>query len=148
MEKQAVGSAAPDRSTRRPRRHPKGRAVDKGAVEFLRRLLGDQPLRRDLLIEYLHAIQDRYGHIGSAHVVALAAEMRLAPAEIYEVATFYHHFDVVKEGETPPPSLTVRVCESVTCELFGARELVDSLQTALGEAVRVQPVPCVGRCRQ
>ena len=86
-----------------------------------RALLGDAPRRRDLLIEYLHRIQDRYGHLSAAHLVALAQEMKLAMTEVYEVATFYHHFDVVKEGETPPPPLTVRVCETLSCQMAGAR---------------------------
>ena len=83
--------------------------------------MGDGPFQRDLLIEYLHAVQDRYGHLSAAHLRALADEMKMAQSEVYEVATFYHHFDVVKEGQQPPPELTVRVCDSITCELFGAR---------------------------
>jgi formate dehydrogenase len=125
---------------------PKGRSVEPDALEEVRALLGEEPRRRDLLIEHLHRIQDRYGHISAAHLVALAAEMKLAPTEVYEVATFYHHFDVVKEDQAAPPPLTVRVCDSISCELFGAQELIGSLTTALGERVRVQPVPCVGRC--
>ena len=104
------------------------------------------PIQRDLLIEYLHKLQDRYSHISAGHIVALADLMKLAPAEIYEVATFYHHFDVVADGQPIPPALTVRVCESVTCELFGSELLVSSLQASLGDDVRVQRVPCVGRC--
>ena len=104
------------------------------------------PIQRDLLIEYLHKLQDQYRHISAGHVVALAELMKLAPAEIYEVATFYHHFDVVTDGQPIPPVLTVRVCESVTCELFGSELLVSSLQESLGDDVRVQKVPCVGRC--
>ncbi len=103
------------------------------------------PKRPDLLIEYLHRIQDTYGHLPAPHLVALAHELRLAPTEIYEVATFYHHFDVVTQGD-PPPSLTIRVCESVTCEMFGANALFESLSQAAGDGVRVQRVPCVGRC--
>ncbi|HXH03727.1 MAG TPA: NAD(P)H-dependent oxidoreductase subunit E [Candidatus Competibacteraceae bacterium] len=125
----------------------KGRVVDPVALAEVRELLGEAPRRRDLLIEFLHRLQDRYGYLSAAHLVALAAELRLATTEVYEVATFYHHFDVVKEGETPPPPLTVRVCESVSCQLVGARELIAQLQQALGEGVRVQPVPCVGRCQ-
>ncbi|MBE0622495.1 MAG: NAD(P)H-dependent oxidoreductase subunit E [Burkholderiales bacterium] len=126
----------------------KGRASDPKALAEVRSLLGAQPRRRDLLIEHLHKIQDSYGHISAAHLVALAREMKLAAAEVYEVATFYHHFDVVKEGETPPPALTVRVCDSLTCELSGANELLLGLKRALGEGVRVLPAPCVGRCEQ
>ncbi len=131
-----------------PRGRPKGRAVEPRALAEVQSLLGKEPRRRDLLIEYLHKIQDRCGFISAAHVVALAREMRLAPAEVYEAATFYHHFDVVKEGEAPPPRLTVRVCESLSCELAGANELISELKRGLGSAVRVLPAPCVGRCEQ
>ncbi|MGQ0591719.1 MAG: NAD(P)H-dependent oxidoreductase subunit E, partial [Gammaproteobacteria bacterium] len=126
---------------------PKGRAVDPKAVEQVRALLGEAPRSRDLLIEHLHRINDRYHHLPAALLAALAQEMRLPLAEVYEVATFYHHFDVVKEGEALPPALTVRVCDSITCELFGARELIAGLEERLGENVRVQHVPCVGRCQ-
>ena len=134
---------------RRPaglRTRPKGRHVNPQALDQIRRLLADAPRRRDLLIEHLHKIQDRYGHLSAAHLVALAHEMKLAPVEVYEVASFYHHFDVVKEGETPPPRLTVRVCDSISCELAGAQSLLADLEAALGPTVRVQSVPCVGRC--
>ena len=126
----------------------KGRAVDPRALAAVQLLLGDEPRRRDLLVEHLHKIQDRYGSISAGHIVALAHEMRLAPAEVYEVATFYHHFDVLKEGEEHPPGLTVRVCDSLSCELAGAGELLPALKRALGPAVRVIPAPCVGRCEQ
>ncbi len=134
---------------RRPkglRTRPKGRQVDPQALDEIRGLLADAPRRRDLLIEHLHTIQDRYGYLSAAHLVALAHEMKLAPVEVYEVASFYHHFDVVKEGDTPPPRLTVRVCDSISCELAGAQPLLAELQAELGPGVRVQPVPCVGRC--
>jgi formate dehydrogenase len=124
-------------------RTPKGRQVDPKALDEVRALLGDEPRRRDLLIEHLHRINDRYGHLSAAHIAALAQEMSLAMAEVYEVATFYHHFAVVKEGETPPPTLTVRVCDSIACEIAGAREL---LKLDLGKDVRVVHAPCVGRC--
>src|ERR1700704_2493222 len=101
----------PASGRRRAPRTPKGRQVDPRALDAVRGLLGDRPRRRDLLIEYLHLIQDRYGHLPAAHLAALAAEMKLALAEVYEVATFYAHFDVVKEDETPPPAITVRVCD-------------------------------------
>ena len=123
---------------------PKGRGVDPKALEEVIALLGDAPRRADLLIENLHRINDRYGHLSAAHLAALAKEMRLALAEVYEVATFYHHFEVVKEGETPPPPLTVRVCDSIACELAGSAQLLKNL--SLGKGVRVVPVPCVGRC--
>jgi formate dehydrogenase len=126
----------------------KGRPVEPAALAEIQALLGDAPRRRDLLVEHLHRIQDRYGYLSAPHLVALAREMRLAPTEVYEVATFYHHFDVVKEGAAPPPALTVRVCDSLSCELAGARELLDALKNALGANVRVVPAPCVGRCEQ
>jgi len=133
---------------RAARGKPKGRVVEPRARAEVRALLGNAPRRRDLLIEHLHRIQDRYGHISAAHAVALAAEMGLAQTEVYEVATFYHHFDVVKEGDARPPALTVRVCDSLSCELAGAQELMAELQRALGKDVRVKPAPCVGRCEQ
>jgi len=132
----------------RSRGRAKGRAVDPRALAEVQLLLANEPRRRDLLVEHLHRIQDRYGSISAEHVVALAQEMRLAPAEVYEVATFYHHFDVIKDGEERPPSLTVRVCDSLSCELAGASELLPALRRALGPAVRVIPAPCVGRCEQ
>src|SRR5262245_18099518 len=130
----------------RKRASPKGRRADPKARDEVRMLLGDAPRRRDLLIEHLHLIQDRFGCLSAAHLVALAAEMRLAIAEVYEVATFYHHFDVVKEGDAPPPAITVRVCDSVACDLAGSRALLDELPALLGSGVRVLPAPCVGRC--
>jgi NADH:ubiquinone oxidoreductase subunit F (NADH-binding)/NADH:ubiquinone oxidoreductase subunit E len=141
-------SAADDGSGRRKkRREGKGRPVEPAALLEVRALLGDEPRRRDLLIEHLHKIQDRYKCISAAHVVALAEEMRLAPAEVFEVATFYHHFDVVKEGQTPPPEVTVRVCDGLSCELAGAQTLLSTLKSAAyGERVRVMTAPCVGRC--
>jgi formate dehydrogenase len=123
---------------------PKGRVVDPRALEEVRALLGEEPRRRDLLIEHLHKINDRCGHLSAAHMAALAQEMKLSQTEVYEVATFYHHFDVVKEGGTPPPPLTVRVCDSIACELAGAEELLKNLD--LGKGVRVLHAPCVGRC--
>src|SRR6188508_694416 len=109
---------------RRPAKTPKGRQVDPAALDQVRVLLGDRPRRRDLLIEHLHLIQDRYGYLSAAHLAALADEMKLAQTEVYEVATFYAHFDVVKEGETPPPSVTVRVCDSLSCAMAGAEDLI------------------------
>jgi formate dehydrogenase len=104
---------------------PKGRRVDPQALQEVRTLLGAAPRRRDLLIEHLHRIQDRYGHLSAAHLAALAEEMKLSMTEVFEVATFYHHFDVVKEGEIPPPALTVRVCDSIGCELAGSADLLE-----------------------
>ena len=131
---------------RRPPRTPKGRQVDPQALEEVRALLGDRERRRDLLIEHLHLIQDRYGHLSAAHLAALAQEMRLALTEVYEVATFYAHFDVVKEGEAPPPPLTVRVCDSLSCALAGAERLLAELPKQLGSNVRVVRAPCMGAC--
>src|SRR5690606_17836583 len=125
---------------------PRGRRVDPAAREQVAALLGDAPRRRDLLIEYLHLIQDRFGCLAAPHLVALAAELRMALAEVYEVATFYHHFDVVKDGEPAPPAITVRVCDSLSCELAGAHDLLKKLPALLGEGLRVLHAPCVGRC--
>ena len=131
---------------RKPRRTPKGRQVDPRALEEIEALLGGRPRQRDLLIEFLHLIQDRYGYISSAHLAALAHEMKLAQAEVYEVATFYAHFDVVKEGEAPPPPVTVRVCDSLSCAMMGAEHLLNDLPGALGANVRVMRAPCMGAC--
>jgi len=133
---------------RRPRRTPKGRQVDPRALEEVRALLGTRVRRRDLLIEHLHLIQDRYGYLSAAHIAALAQEMRLALTEVYEVATFYAHFDVVKEGETPPPAVTVRVCDSLSCAMAGAEKLFRELPGRLGPGVRVVRAPCMGACER
>jgi formate dehydrogenase beta subunit len=130
----------------RVRSTPKGRQVDPQARDEVLALLGSSPRRRDLLIEHLHKIQDHYGCLSARHLVALADEMKMAMAEVYEVATFYHHFDVVKEGETRPPAITVRVCDSIACELAGAQDLIAKLPALLGSGVRVMHAPCVGRC--
>ena len=130
----------------KPRRTPKGRQVDPKALDEVSALLGDRSRQRDLLIEHLHLIQDQYGHISAAHMAALAAEMKLAQTEVYEVATFYAHFDVVKEGETPPPAVTVRVCDSLSCAMAGAERLLKELPRTLGPNVRVVRAPCVGAC--
>ena len=130
----------------RVRFQTKGRQVDPKAREDIRALLKDDPRRRDLLVEYLHRIQDRHGHLSAAHLVALAEEMKLAMTEVYEVATFYHHFDVIKNGDTAPPAITVRVCDSIACEMAGAHELLAKLRGNLGADVRVLHAPCIGRC--
>jgi formate dehydrogenase beta subunit len=128
-------------------RGPKGRALDDAALAEIRSLLGDRPRRRDLLIEFLHLIQDRWGFLSASRLRALAEELRLSQAEVYEVASFYDHFDVVKEGETPPPPLTIRVCGSISCALAGAEGLIHSLQAAADpKAIRVLHAPCMGRC--
>jgi len=136
----------PGRGGKRARYENKGRQVRPDDQADIRALLGSAPRDRDLLIEHLHLVQDRYGHISAGHLAALADEMRLSMAEVYEVATFYAHFDVVKEGEDAPPPLTVRVCDSLTCEMMGARELLTSLKEGLGDQVRVLSAPCMGRC--
>jgi len=131
---------------RRPSKTPKGRQIDPRALDEVRALLGDKPRRRDLLIEHLHLIQDAYGYLSAAHLAALAAEMKLAQTEVYEVATFYAHFDVVKEDETPPPPVTVRVCDSLSCAMAGAEHLLETLPAKLGPGVRVVRAPCMGAC--
>ena len=142
-----MGPSVPPLAKRgRVRSTPKGRRVEPAARAEVLALLGDAPRRRDLLIEYLHKIQDRYGCLHARHLVALADALKMAMAEVYEVATFYHHFDVIKEGDSPPPAITVRVCDSISCELAGSRELLATLHNRLGARVRVKPAPCVGRC--
>ncbi|MCG7624620.1 NAD(P)H-dependent oxidoreductase subunit E [Epibacterium sp. Ofav1-8] len=129
------------------RKTPKGRQLDDQAHSEILDLLGERPRNRDLLIEFLHLVQDRFGHISAAHIRALSEEMRVGQAEIYEVASFYAHFDVVKEGETPPPALTIRVCDSLSCELAGAEQLQQALEQGMDPAqVRVLRAPCMGRC--
>lgn len=131
----------------RGRKTPKGRQLDDRAWAEVRALLGEEPRRRDLLIEYLHRIQDRYGHLGAAHLRALAEELGTGMAEIWEVATFYAHFDPRREGEAPPPDLTIRVCDSLSCELAGAEALLAALKAGHDPArVRVLRAPCMGRC--
>jgi formate dehydrogenase len=136
----------PGSGRRRPPRTPKGRQVDPRALDEVRALLGDRERRRDLLIEHLHLIQDRYGHLSAAHLAALAQEMKLALTEVYEVATFYAHFDVVKESEAPPPAVTVRVCDSLSCAMAGGEHLLRELPNRLGPDVRVIRAPCMGAC--
>src|SRR5215470_2602327 len=145
-DRRSNGANGANGGSRRPRRTPKGRQVDPRALEEVQALLGDRQRRRDLLIEHLHLIQDRYGHLSAAHLAALAQEMRLALTEVYEVATFYAHFDVVKEGETPPPAVTVRVCDSLSCAMAGAEHLLAELSQGLGRDVRVVRAPCMGAC--
>src|SRR4051812_36488712 len=136
----------PGEGRRRAKATPKGRQVDPQAAEEIALLLGDRPRRRDLLIEHLHLIQDTYGQISAAHLAALADEMKLAFAEVFETATFYAHFDVVKEGEPEIPPLTIRVCDSLTCAMLGAESLLQELQQSAGPGIRVVRAPCVGRC--
>jgi formate dehydrogenase beta subunit len=136
----------------RKRQAPKGRTVLPQALTEVQDLMGPPPWRHDLLIEYLHRINDRYRQLGSPHMAALARLLGLAQTEVYEVATFYHHFDVVKEkpdGSLPAPAaVTVRVCDGLSCEMAGAKALLEKLPGILGREVRVIPAPCVGRCEQ
>jgi NADH:ubiquinone oxidoreductase subunit F (NADH-binding)/NADH:ubiquinone oxidoreductase subunit E len=142
----ATGKFSPGSRRGRARPSLKGRQVDPDAAADVRRVLGDQPRRNDLLIEYLHLLQDTFGHLSTRHLTALAGELRMAMTEVYEVATFYAHWDVVDDGETPPPPVTVRVCDSLSCEMMGAARLLEDAATALGSAVRVVRGPCMGRC--
>ena len=135
-------------SKQRKRETPKGRRVDPEALLEVQQLLADESRQADLLIEHLHKIQDRYRCLSAAHLTALAQEMRLSQTEVYEVATFYHHFDVVKEGDAAPAALTVRVCDGLSCEMAGAQELLSKLPALLGREVRVIAAPCIGRCEQ
>ena len=136
----------PGEGRKRAKSTPKGRQVDPQAAEEIALLLGDRPRRRDLLIEHLHLIQDTWKQISAAHLAALADEMKLSFAEVFETATFYAHFDVVKEGEPDIPPLTIRVCDSLTCAMLGGEKLLHELQTTAGPGIRVVRAPCVGRC--
>jgi formate dehydrogenase len=140
------GENKPPSGRRRPPKTPKGRQVEPRAREEVLALLGDRPRRRDLLIEFLHLVQDRYGHLSAAHLAALAEAMKLALTEVYEVATFYAHFDVVKEGQPPPAAVTVRVCDSLSCAMAGGEHLLEELPKKLGPNVRVLRAPCMGAC--
>ena len=126
---------------------PKGRTLDEIAFTEVKELLGDEPRRRDLLIEHLHKIQDHFGCLEAKHLRALAELMRLSQAEVYEVASFYHHFDIIKEGESTPPPITVRVCDSLSCMQKGAEKLIQNLvQNSEDKQIRILRAPCVGRC--
>jgi formate dehydrogenase len=136
----------PGSGRRRGPDHPKGRQVDPAALTEVQALLGDRERRRDLLIEHLHLLQDHFGCLRARHLAALAEEMRLALVEVYEVASFYAHFDIVMDGEAAPPPITVRVCDSLSCELAGAQQLLAQLGARLGDGVRVVRAPCMGGC--
>jgi NADH:ubiquinone oxidoreductase subunit F (NADH-binding)/NADH:ubiquinone oxidoreductase subunit E len=136
----------PGSGRRRGPDHPKGRQVDPAALDELCALLGERERRRDLLIEHLHLLQDHFGCLHARHLVALAEEMRLALAEVYEVASFYAHFDIVMDDEAAPPPITVRVCDSLSCALFGAEALMADLRERLDDGVRVVRAPCMGGC--
>src|SRR5690242_18313303 len=136
----------PGEGRRRAKATPKGRQVDPTAGHEIAELLGDRPRRRDLLIEHLHLIQDKYHQISAAHLAALADAMKLSFAEVFETATFYAHFDVVKEGDRAVPPLTIRVCDSITCAMMGGEPLLQELQQQAGPGIRVVRAPCVGLC--
>ena len=141
----AGGNGAAPQGRKRARATPKGRQIDTRALEEMQSLLTGRERRHDLLIEHLHLIQDHYGHISSDHLAALAQEMKLSQTEVYEVATFYAHFDVVKNAPPPPP-VTVRVCENLSCAMAGAEKLLADLPGKLGSGVRVVRAPCMGAC--
>jgi len=148
MNHPVIPIAVAGASRQRKREAPKGRRVDPQALAEVQALLGDTARRPDLLIEHLHTLQDHLGCLPAGHLAALAQEMRMAQAEVYEVATFYHHFEVVREGEAAPPALTVRVCAGLSCEMAGASDLLARLPVILGAEVRVLAAPCIGRCEQ
>src|SRR5216684_5677640 len=136
----------PGSGRRRGPSQPKGRQVDPAALDQVQALLGERERRRDLLIEHLHLLQDHFGCLHTRHLAALAEEMRLALVEVYEVASFYAHFDIVMDDEAPPPPLTVRVCDSLSCALNGGERLREELCERLGDGVRVVRAPCMGGC--
>ena len=139
--------AATGGKRRRDTSKPKGRQLDETAVADVRELLAHNERRGDLLIEYLHLIQDRFGCLQARHIRALAEEMRLSQVEVYEVASFYDHFDVVKEGEAVPAPLTIRVCDSVSCMMAGAEQLIEQLEKNVDpKSIRVMRAPCMGGC--
>jgi formate dehydrogenase beta subunit len=148
MNARTIPIVAQGASRQRKREAPKGRVVDPVALDEVQALLGNASRARDQLIEHLHKLQDRFGHLSARHLAALAREMGMAQTEVYEVATFYHHFDVVKEGGTVPQALTVRVCDGLSCEMAGAQDLLARLPDILGAQVRVIAAPCIGRCEQ
>jgi formate dehydrogenase beta subunit len=149
---QVIPLARAGATKQRKRQSPKGRAVTPEAMAEVEALIGPPPLRHDLLIEYLHLINDRYRQLSAPHLAALARALGLSQTEVYEVASFYHHFDVVKENPdgtvAAAPALTVRVCDGLSCEMAGAKALLEKLPGILGREVRVIPAPCVGRCEQ
>jgi len=140
--------AIPVTAIRKARPTPKGRAVEPAARAEIESLLGPAPRAPEYLIEHLHKVQDKYGHLSAAHLAALAEAMKLSQAEVFEVATFYHHFDVVKEGESAPAKVTVRVCDTLSCQMAGSVGLLERLKATLGPNVRVVAAPCIGRCEE
>src|SRR5258707_10714255 len=144
--RQSHRSIHPGAGRRGGRNMPRGRQVEPEALAEVQALLGDRPRQADLLIEHLHLLQDEFRCLHARHLAALAEEMKLALVEVYEVASFYAHFDIVLDGEAPPPPITVRVCDSLTCELLGAQKLLAVLPKKLGKDVRVVRAPCMGGC--
>src|SRR5258705_7847231 len=134
----------PGSGRRRGPDHPKGRQIDPTALGEVQALLGERERRRDLLIEHLHLLQDHFGCLHARHLVALAEEMKLSLVEVYEVASFYAHFDIVMDDEAAPPPITVRVCDSLSCALFGAETLMADLREQLDDRVPVVQAPCIG----
>ena len=120
--------------------------MDPDALDQVQALLGERERRADLLIEHLHLLQDHFGCLYARHLVALAEEMKLALAEVYEVASFYAHFDIVLDEDSAPPAITVRVCDSLSCALAGGETLLEELRSRLGDGVRVVRAPCMGGC--
>ncbi|MDQ2778606.1 MAG: NAD(P)H-dependent oxidoreductase subunit E [Pseudomonadota bacterium] len=148
MNARVIPIAAPKEIRQRKREGPKGRRASPEARDTVREVLGTASRQPDLLIEHLHKLQDRFGHLSADHLAALAQEMGLAQTEVYEVASFYHHFDIVHEGDSAPPGLTVRVCDGLSCEMAGAQDLLQRLPALLGTEVRVIAAPCIGRCEK
>ncbi|MGB5210900.1 MAG: NAD(P)H-dependent oxidoreductase subunit E [Gammaproteobacteria bacterium] len=146
--RQVIHFRHPGRGRERTAPNPKGRQLDEAAVLEISELLGEASRQRDLLIEHLHRIQDKFGYLSEPHLAALAAEMRLAMAEVFEVASFYSHFDIVTDDEEPPPPITVRVCESLSCEMAGADKLLAQLRADVDGSARVLSAPCMGYCHR
>lgn len=149
MPSNATNNIRPgNKKKRKGRIFQRGRQLDATAQVELKELLGSKPRRKDLLIEYLHLIQDKWGYIGSSHLMALASELQLSQASVYEVASFYHHFDVVKEDQTPPPELTIRICNSLSCSMTGSSKVQDELNSLAPSNIRIIPAPCMGLCNE
>src|SRR4051794_20825399 len=142
------GRAAPQQERRGARTGPRGRVAEDAARDAVRAAIGALPLRRDLLIEHLHALQDRHGCLRAGHLVALAELLRLAPVEVFEVASFYHHFDVLEDAAPAPPAVTIRVCESLPCAMAGAHRLLEALRAAPPDGARILAAPCMGACHR
>jgi formate dehydrogenase beta subunit len=146
MSRPESGPIKPGSGRRRVPYFPKGRLLRPEEREAVQAILGDRPRRRDLLIEYLHLIQEQEGCLPAGLLHALGEELRIPMAEVYEVASFYAHFDIVRDGEEQPPALTIRVCESLSCAMAGAETLIEALQRREAPGVRVVRAPCMGRC--